>query len=80
MTYEEIHKRFLTAAKIIFEGNHGSKKAFCEKYKIPYANFTAVLKEASTRRARSEWIASFCEEYNFSIEWIMLGKGKALRP
>lgn len=79
MTYEDIHKRFAAAATLVLKDEHGEMKSFCREFGINYSNFAHSLKRSDARKIRVEWIASFCEKYNISAEWVLTGRGKALR-
>lgn len=80
MTYEDIHNRFKVASELIFKNDSwGEFAVFCNEAGINKGNLSRAISHPDERKLRVEWIASFCERYNISAEWILTGRGKALR-
>lgn len=54
----------------------GTKRQFCMKYNIDYANFSKALINPQNKGLDPAWIAAIVIEFDISADWILTGRGE----
>lgn len=70
---------FLAIDTMISQGKIKSLRQITEKYGLNYGNTYTIKKHPDTYILKPEIIANLCSDFNVSVEWIILGKGKMFK-